>query len=309
METVRYDIPTADGRKVAVWRSGPWKRPGGPAPVVILCPGFGQKMSDLAVVALYLVVNGGTVYRFDPVDHVGLGDGEIRSFSCDSVYRSLVAALGLVRALESTPVVALGALSLSALPAVRLAAEDQHVSRVVAISGVVHGLRTLEHALGADYSTYPLDDLPPTVTINGHEVDPRPLWREHRATGSLGLAWTRRHLAQIEVPVANCLATDDPWVDLGDCKEAFSASDGGERLLLELPYNGHDLGRNPAAVQLVLGHACRLLLSEGSLERALDTEVLDPDFESVLDVRVTERQMMREQRLAGTSLARLGGAE
>ncbi len=306
VETERLDAWTDEGRRVAVWRSTLGK-PRQEAPLVVLSPGFARKMRDVSSIALCLVRNGAVVYRFDSLDHIGLSDGTPDDYTLGAVEESFRATMELARSRENCRRVILVALSMSNLPAYRLAAEDSGIDRVLAISGVVNGIRTLEGALGRDYTLLEYDELPDRVDALGIEIDPRPLWLEHRATGCLSLEQTVTQLAKIKALVANCVAINDPWVDADECHSAFSEGAGGERLVVRIPYSGHDLGRNPVAVTTILQNMTQLAMGVASSQEDEQVDVIMPKFDELLEVRIAERHRERRERMGETAERELSG--
>jgi len=298
MKTERLDTRTSRGGRVAVWRSAPGD-PAPDCPVVVLNAGFARRMRDVGSIALCLARNGAVVYRFDSVDHLGLSDGGITAFTLTAMTESLQAAIELARSVENQSEVRLVALSLSNLAAYRLAARDSDIDRIMAISGVVHGLRTLEKVLGHNYATVEFDDLPERVRVLGHEIDPRPLWTDQKNTGCLTYSSAIEQLKKIAAPVVNCVAADDPWVDIGDCSHAFDEGSGGDRMIIKLPYSGHDPGGNPGAITTILQKMTRMAVSTGSPHDADSFPVDLPGFDELLELRIAERSReMSEQTAA-----------
>ena len=298
MQTERFDTYTGQGRRVAVWRSVP-ATPHLDSPVIVLNAGFARRMRDVGGIALCLVRNGAIVYRFDSIDHLGLSDGGIVGFNFSGMTESLRAAIELARSMENRRRVRLVALSLSNLAAYRLAAEDSGIDRIMAISGVVHGVRTLETVLGHNYAKVKYEDLPERVPVFGHEIDPRPLWLDHRETGCFTFDNAVDQLTMITASVANCIADDDPWVDIDECHLSFTKGAGGDRMIIKLPYSGHDLGRNPVAITAILQKMTRLAVGTGSLREADSLPVELPGFDELLELRIAERSReMSEQTAA-----------
>ena len=295
MKTERFDAWTEQGRRVAVWRNVPDAPATWPPPIVVLNAGFGRTMREVGSVALSLAHNGVIVYRFDSVDHIGLSDGGIVNYTVSGVYDSLRAAVELARSTEGRRAVRLVALSLSALAAYRLAAEDPDINAVVALAGVVNGRSTLHRVVGEDYTAMAYDDLPPRVDALGHEVDPRHLWLDNRATGCLSVERTIAYLSQIRVPVANFVASADPWVDIEECTQAFESGAGGPRTVVKLPYTGHDLGRNPVAISAMLRRLTEFVLRDAG---GSATAIRMPSFDDLLRFRIAEREQEAKERAA-----------
>jgi hypothetical protein len=297
VKTERLDTHTSQGRRVAIWRSVP-DAPSPDAPIIVLNAGFARRMRDVGSIALCLVRNGALVYRFDSVDHLGLSDGDILNFTFTGMTESLRAAIDLTRATENRRKVVLAALSLANLAAYQLAAEDSDIVRIMAISGVVNGLRTLKKVTGHDYSEVRYEDLPERVAVLGYQIDPRPLWTDHRKADCLSFDAAVGQLTRITAAVANCVAASDPWVDIDECEQAFTRGAGGDRMIIRLPYSGHDLGRNPVAITTILQRMTRLALGTGPLRYAESLPVELPRFDELLELRIAERNHEMSEQAA-----------
>lgn len=295
MITERLDAKTAQGRRVAVWRSVP-DAPAPGAAVVTISPGFARRMRHVGGIAQCMVANGAIVYRFDSVDHLGLSDGEIAAFSISGLSDSWRATLDLARRAEGCDRIRMVALSLSAQAAFRIAAEDTGIESITALSGVINGVATLREAVGTDWSLVPEEELPARVKVEGHEVDPRGMWRDVQHSGFLRVEQTVSDLQRFGGPVANFVASGDPWVDIAECESVFRQGAAGQRSIVRLPYSGHDLGRNPVAMTTLLERMTAITLF--GLDTAAPPPVTLPTFEELLDVSVTERRREATEREA-----------
>ncbi len=295
MITERLDTKTAQGRRVAIWRSVP-EVPAAGSPVVTISPGFARRMRHVGGIAQCLVANGATVYRFDSVDHLGLSEGEIAAFSIGGLDESWRATLELARRTEGRDRIRMVALSLSALAAFRIAAQDTAIESITALSGVINGRATLQEAVGTDWSVVPEEELPARVKVEGHEVDPRGIWRDNQRSGFLRVERTVSDLRRFGGLVANFVASGDPWVDVEECESVFRQAAAGQRSIIRLPYSGHDLGHNPVAMTAMLERLSTITLS--GLDTVAAPPVVLPTFEELLDVSVTERRREAEEREA-----------
>lgn len=285
MPTECFDVRTKEGRTVAVWRDGP---PDGEAagPVVVMAPGFGQRMRSSGVLALMLVYNGATVYRFDALDHVGLSDGEIVDYSLTQLMEALTAVVATVREREGVDAVSMVATSLSALPVLRLAADKKCADNIALMLGVVNGRQTLVEVLDVDYLDWELDDLPDRVQIDKHSVDPRPIVAETRVVDWWEMSSTVDALSVLNIPVRNFVASDDDWVDIADVRAAFEAANLDQRNVIEVAVSGHALLRNPVALKALLTDVTRSLVGG-------DDEPVMPSFEEIVSLRGSERELER----------------
>lgn len=295
MKTERLDVRTASGQQVAVWRSAPEEMTD-QTPVVVLSAGFARRMRDVSGMALCLARNHALVYRFDSVNHLGLSDGEIEDFSLGGLYESLAAVVELARSTEGRSNVKVVTLSLSLIAALWLAAGDSEIDGITAISGVVDGRATLNRVIGQNYVDVSREELPSRVEVLGHSVDPFGIWQDNQTTGILSMDTTVGHLNSVRSPVANFVASEDPWVDIDECQAVFTAGAAGPRTVVRLPYSGHDLGRNPVATTTILERMTEIVL--GSEDSTQSAKPIMPLFNEFLEVRVAERRREQDERNA-----------
>lgn len=288
MLTETYDVATRSGRTVAVWRSTAEEAtPGGP--VVVVAPGFGQRMRSAGAMALMMVENGATVYRFDSLDHVGISDGDIHEFCITAHYEALAAVVEDVCARETRARVTLVATSLAALPGVQFAAKEGQVDNLVLMLGVVNGRNTLREVLAADYLDVEHATLPAQVLIDKHWVDPRPIHREHKVIDWWDESATVTALSNCDMPVCNFVAVDDDWVDIADVRRVFGGVDRPTPPeIIEVALSGHALLRNPVALKAMMTDVTRRALALGDAD-----DVVMPSFEAMVELRGVERELER----------------
>ena len=286
--TEYFDLQNEEGRTVAVWRDAP--ADGARGPVVVMAPGYGQRMRSGGVMALWLLRNGATVYRFDSLDHVGLSAGEIRQYSLLALHSALSTVVSYVRGREQVRDVSFLATSLAALPVAQYAATAKCADNVVLVLGVVNGRQTLVQVLGVDYLDWDLDALPAHFVIEKHEVDPRPIVAEQRVIPWWNMSSMIDALSVLNVPVRNFVAADDDWVDINDVRASFVAANLDPlQSIVEVPVSGHALLRNPVALKAMLSDVTRALVPDTG-------PLVMPSFEDIVALRGAERDLEREHR-------------
>ncbi|WP_165966716.1 acyl-CoA reductase [Actinomadura sp. 7K507] len=229
------------GRKVVMWRTAA-DGPADAAQVVVISPGMARQMRHLGPVALYLARNGAVVYGYDQLGHPGLGEGDPERFTLGAACEGLETVLDFVTSAEDVARVSLVAASISARVAFRVAATGPAVlDRIV---GVVNLRRSAREVFGPDYAAMAESDLPDRLRFEQWEIDPRPLWREQRAEDWASLGAAVAGLREVTVLVVNFVAARDGWVAPDDAQRAFAEGAAGPRLIVEIPYAEHDLGRN-----------------------------------------------------------------
>ncbi|MGL5828160.1 MAG: hypothetical protein ACRC0L_01165 [Angustibacter sp.] len=256
IEELSVDLP--DGRSVAIWRTG--SNAEYPERVAIVAPGFMRRMRSTALTARLLADNGFVVYRCDYADHIGLSSGNIWDFTLSTMYESLAALYRQVLAIEGVAPILVTA-SLSARLAFRLAALNRQVAGIVAIVGVVDTQFTFERVFGEDFSPLIGTDLADdrSAIFEGKEIHGRTFLQDWADGRWLKADDARADIAQADCPIINFCGTSDDWVDIGTVKEYFG-SGGQERSLVQLPFVGHELSKNPVAAQTILREVTRSAL-------------------------------------------------
>jgi acyl transferase len=278
----------AGGKRLVLWSLTPVARP--VVGTILLGAGFGRRMSDSAALALYLCHNGFRVYRYDPLCHRGMSDGDIIDHTMTVGYTSLTAALDWICQREDSRV-GVFAMSLSARLAYRLAARDRRVAFLISAAGVVHLRDTLRRVNdGVDYAGWPRSDLPPVLNIERQPVRPALFLDDARAHDWLTLEGTCADFAQIRVPIITFHGDSDPWVQLADVKRAFAQGDATARELVEMRATAHDLARNAAIARTVLSR-----VTAAALELAGSPSTADePSFDGLVRRRLLESRLQRE---------------
>ncbi|PJZ70485.1 acyl transferase [Leptospira perolatii] len=265
---------------------------------VLICGGFSRRMSGLGSLAAYLLTNGSSVYRFDYLDHVGLSDGVIRNFTIESFHDSLTSVLEKVADLENGKSISILAVSLGAVPAIQLSVDNSMINGIGCLVGVVDPKTTFERVFGTDYYDWRFEDLPETIRFEGYDIDPRGLWTEQKEKGSANFSLIKSALEKLSCPIVNLVASEDQWLTMSEVREAFSVPGGGRREIVELPYGGHELSRNPLALRLAMRHIIARLLYDGNLEM-----VEEPSFDEIGDLRVSDRKRARSSALLDDDIA------
>lgn len=246
-------------------------------------------MRHMGAVALTLVQNGAVVYRFDPIDHIGLSDGDIRNFTLSGVAASFDAVVDLAVDREPVDHLVGMAVSLPARTAIRVASRTSKVARLVLLAAVVDVRHTLKAAIGQDYATWARADLPAEAAFERHLIDPRPLWDDAFGNDWTDLDSTVRDLCAVECPVVAVHATDDEWSRIDDVRSSLDRSAGiGPRDLYQLPFAEHDLGGNLAAMPLVLRQLTLSAMASPAIETGPD--VVLPELGQVIELRSDERR-------------------
>jgi pimeloyl-ACP methyl ester carboxylesterase len=244
-------LTSRSGRRVAVWRSCP-ERSLDRGISAVLSPGLGHTMRHLGAVALWLVRNGVTVYRFDHLDHCGLSDGGIEDLNFPAFLESLQTAQAFAWAHESGRPFCTVAMSVSTPAAFRAAALNGDAqSLVVSVVGVVDIGETLTRVLGHDYLQFRPEDLPARVEVERHRVNPIGFYRDIKG-GDWSVEAITSSLAQTSAPVVSIVADQDAWAPPRALETALMRPQAGPRTILRLPDGTHKLDKSPHLLRLVV---------------------------------------------------------
>lgn len=279
----QHETRLADGRRIAIWTVAPAEGPCHPLPIVVGA-GFARRMHHFAAVALYGAYNGFYVCRYDPVNHVGLSDGDMWDFTLTESRDSLRAVIDWT--FEKTgqkPAVV--ATSLTARMAYQIAAETDRVMRVITAVGVVNVRATLAKVFGQDYSTHPVV----VAEFEGKKISGGRFLDDAHAQDWWSLASTTAFLQRVRQPVTTFVGTEDDWVDPADVNAAFSDQPGGPRRILSLERAPHDLSRDPAVARTFFF----LMLEELLGACQIDGKPVDPPFEALMEQSLIERRIQR----------------
>lgn len=279
----QHETRLPDGRRVAIWTVAPAKGPVHPLPLVVGA-GFARRMHHFAAVALYGAYNGFFVCRYDPVNHVGLSDGDMWDFTLSESRDSLRVAIDWTfeRTGQRPAVIAT---SLTARMAYQIAAETDRVARVITAVGVVNVRATLAKVFEQDYSTDPV----PIAEFEGKKISGPRFLADAHAQNWWSLASTTAFLQRAQQPITTFIGTEDDWVDPADVNAAFSDQPGGPRRILSLERAPHDLSRDPAVARTFF----LLMLEELLGTCGVDRKPVDPPFEALMDQSLVERRIQR----------------
>jgi hypothetical protein len=293
MHTTRLDVRTPSGRRIAVWRSDPDPAPPDEGPIVVMCPGFTRSIDELACAALFLTENGATVYRFDPLDHVGFSDGTIEHYTLTATLRSFESVLHLVTVREGHRPVVVVATGLSARPALRAVASAPDVHRLITVVGVVCLRDTIVATFGADLIGLARHTLPPLVPVGEHQICPAALLDDDAAHGWHTFEGTLSDIDALPMPVVAMYRDRDSRVEADQVERAFGRSP--RHRLIKLDAGGHDVDEDTGSSLRVLSAVTAAACASDPLVASLDPMVL-PSLAAFEEAFAEERTWAQAQR-------------
>jgi hypothetical protein len=220
-----------------------------PRGTVVLAPAFGTLMRKGQSVALYFLLNGFDVVRYDPTNHVGVSDGEMLDLTPTSLVEDLRAVLDWA---GGGPDLFLYATSISARLGVVSLQRGAPVTGLGMISAVVDMHSTIAIADGVDHVR---------TWLSGEVTDPREVRRVLEHPIRFGFVqdlisndWhtlesgRRDYTRSGEVPMAAVMGAKDAWVDEREVETLIGNLPSGRVTIID--DSGHHL--NPASGRVAL---------------------------------------------------------
>jgi acyl transferase len=299
-EFEQHDVAVAGGQRMVMWTTRP-AQVTQPLPMIIGA-GFARRMHHFAAIASYAAHNGIFVSRYDPINHVGLSEGEMWDFTLSDSLESLRTAVRETCRMTGSDKVVVVATSLTARVAFQLASESDKVALVVSAVGVVNVQETLKCVFGDDHSLYDPETMDGYVDFEGKHIERKNFSRDARKHDWWSVSGTVAALRRAKQPMIAFIGTHDEWVRPGEVEYVFNEGSGGPRKLLSLERATHDFSKNAAVARtFVLG-----MLREVGASCGAPITPVEPRFEELMEQSLLERRIQRAVKVtsAGDSVAR-----
>lgn len=251
-------FPSRNGQKIVGYIDSADSAPSD-AEYVIVTPKFGESKKNSLQMAYQLAANGLRVLRFDHTNHVGESAGDIEDYTFSGAIGDMHAAIDFLELQCGVSRVQLIANSLSARCALRVAATDTRVSRLITMVGVVNFQHTAsvvyQRDMVAEFSAGKMQGI---SDILGHQVNVDAFLEDcigsnlHTIDGSL------EDIHRVGCEVIFFSAERDIWVDLEEVMALRDASDLVSLSVIEGAM--HELRENPTAAEdagKALIYACK----------------------------------------------------
>jgi acyl transferase len=287
LERESHVTTMANGQRLHCWINRPLEARFNGC-VVMIATAFGRRMHHVSALTQYLTESGFAVVRFDPVDHVGLSDGEIFDYTLSAGLRSLAQAFETVRSMFPTCRAGIIATSMTGRIAFEQLAGSNPPDFLITMAGVVDVQRTLSAVYDIDYAALAYEDLPERMTFEGHEIDIHAYYRDGHANRWFGRDRPLDILQASSTPIVAFAGSHDEWVDPADVAACEAAS--GNMTVIRLAGCGHDITRHAAIARELALDAVRWC---GRLGLSRDIDVIEPSHAAILGVSLQERRMQR----------------
>lgn len=264
----------------------------GPSPdlerVVILAPRYGETKKNNLRFAYFLAANGLPVLRFDHTNHVGESEGEMEQYTLPGATEDIIAAVRYARRELQAKEVIVMAVSLSARCALRAAATEPGITRLISLVGVVNLTRTLREIY--DQDIIGISQSNPDwgiIDILGFDINSIHFSNALVESDMHDVQGAIKDARKLSIPFLHLHAENDRWVSEDEARAVMEAARGRFETV---PGALHEVGENPEATRLALG-TIRAFCLEGS--PLAKTPIREPDRRSLLEQNRREREALR----------------
>lgn len=251
-------FPSRSGRKVVGFLDIPEGVPT-EGPFVVVTPKFGESKKNNLQLAYQLAANGLRVLRFDHTNHVGESEGEIEDYTFSGAIDDIVSAIDYLEQNQGAGNVQVVANSLSARCALRVAATDARVVRLVTMVGVVNFRETAKVVYQRDMVGEYLEGRMQGISdILGHQVNVDNFLKDCIEHNLHDLRGSMEDVENAQCAIFFFNAERDVWVNIEEIRQLQRAADSVTVSTIKEAM--HELRENPEAAQgaaLSLVHTCK----------------------------------------------------
>jgi len=261
-------------------------------PWVIVAPKYGETKKSNLQLAYHLVANGLNVLRFDPTNHVGESDGAMLDFVLPGAVDDIIASLDFLSACMGIERVVMVANSLSSRCALRAAALDQRITKLINVAGVVNLLATMSEIYREDILTQYRQGRRWGVTdFLGLEVRGDAFLDSVVRSGMHDLAGTIADAAKTGIPLVYFFAERDTWVRREEVAQVVAANPQARLVLVEAAL--HEVRENPRAAEQLFREIIWSCLQDTPFTPAVGDQLQVPPIKLVLAQNRRERERLR----------------
>ncbi len=260
--------------------------------IVVVLPKYGETKKNNLQLAFTMAANGLHVLRFDHTCHVGESEGAMTDFTLPGAVDDVLTTLDFVQEHFGVKKVVLVSSSLSSRSALRAAALDSRIRKLVCLVGVFNVSYTLREVYREDLVANHIDGKTWGVAdILGHEIDFDNFLRELVKANMHDLQGTIYDLSRTSASAAYFGAENDPWVDREEVALALGRRRDSEVHLVAGAM--HEVRENQEKGVEVYDDIVRACFLEGRPE---DSVILRPEKKPLLRQNKIERDYLRKAK-------------
>lgn len=263
-------------------------------PFVLLAPKFGESKKNNLQSAYYLAQNGLNVFRFDHTDHPGDSAGEIADYTFRGATEDLLDTLDYLERSFRAREVVLMANSMSVRPAIRAAARDSRVARLISLVGMINFQATARAVYLEDMVQLHLEGNYIGITdILGHQVNVRRFLQGAIEENMHDLEGTLIDMRESTADFFFICGEKDTWVDPADLSRLRISLDSLK--IRWVPGAMHELRENPKSADLAFREAV-FACNHGRFSHFPSelNQVALPSQKEILEQNRRERERLRK---------------
>ena len=284
-------FPSRNGLKMAAYIDALEGRDE-PLGYVVMAPKYGETKKNNLQLAYNLAVNGLVVLRFDHTNHVGESEGKMLRYTLPGAVEDILGAFDYLERTLGVRKAGLLASSLAGRMAIRATSLDKRISHLTCLVGVVNIQQTLATVYQEDVVTNYLDGKRWGVNdVLGFEIDFENFAAAMIESNLYSFSGTCEDLALIQAPVSLLSAQNDPWVDIGEARQAMSFVAQG--YFHEIQNAMHEVRENPEAAQKTFIKITCICLERSTGRQINESELRAPDKKNLLDQNKIERARLK----------------
>ncbi|NKC13057.1 MAG: acyl transferase [Gammaproteobacteria bacterium] len=291
-QTIDHVLDFGPEQTIRIWETPPKADTPNRYTTILVAAGFARRMDHFTGLVEYLSENGFRVIRYDSLNHVGLSTGNIDEFTMTAGKRSLLAVYAWLQG-RGIDKIGLVAASLAARVAYEVIADIDLAFLVTAV-GVVNLRDTLEKALGFDYLSLPLEDLPDALDFEGHRLGSEVFVRDCFQFDWHSLNSTIDKMSDFKSPFIAFTANNDDWVRQEEVMAFMTSIDNEQCKVYSLLGSSHDLSENLVVLRNFLQSVTKAAIALDNRQLDISLDIIEPQFEQITLAKVNERRLMRD---------------
>ncbi|WP_054693045.1 hypothetical protein [Syntrophomonas palmitatica] len=271
------------------------------APLVIIAPGYEKTSRNNIALALYLVLNGFNVLRFDASNCTGLSSGDIENFTLSSFTQDIETVIDYASDyLAGSHLISVISLSLSSRCLVKYLAGNpgahNKILAFLSIVGVCDVEYTASQILGANH--YPETFAGRRFGVRKfmtYDVNWDNFFLDAKDFGYLSFDTAIADAQKVNIPYFISIMTDhDEWNLAWQQKVFFIHLQCAHKEQTVIEGASHQIWKNPRSAEIALQYCVKYLKN---LYPHPSLEIIRPDMTDIIEINRRERRVIMESTL------------
>ncbi|MEN6390897.1 MAG: hypothetical protein ABFD04_10825 [Syntrophomonas sp.] len=299
MKTSYFQIPGPQGHIWCAYDQA--EEQGQESPLIIIAPGYEKTARHSIALALYLVLNGFHVLRFDASNCTGLSSGEIENFTLSSLTRDIETVVDYAsKFLSGSHLISVVSLSLSSRCLVKYLARhpDAYTKLLACLSivGVCDVEYTSSQILGANYFADIFAGQRFGVRkFLAYNINWDNFAFDAKDYGYLSFDTAIADAKRVSIPYfISIMAEQDEWNLSRQQQTFFSYVPSAHKEQTIIEGASHQIWKNPRSAEIALVYCVKYLRN---LYTHPSLEIIRPDMTDIIEANRHERRFIMESTL------------